>query len=110
VWQRRSRTWAESILSPAGRYHGIDVNAGAIAWLQEHYQSYPNFQFTHADVYNKMYNPGGQMNAGDYGLPFPASTFDMVLLKSVFTHMLPADIHWYILVRSAVYSARAAGP
>ena len=29
-------------------------------------------------------------------MPFPDATFDVVLLKSVFTHMLPADVRHYL--------------
>jgi ubiquinone/menaquinone biosynthesis C-methylase UbiE len=83
-------------LSPAGRYDGLDINATTVAWLQEHYQSYPNFRFTHANVYNKAYNPGGKMSAGAYRFPFEDSMFDLVLLKSVFTHMLPVDVRTYM--------------
>jgi ubiquinone/menaquinone biosynthesis C-methylase UbiE len=83
-------------LSPSGRYEGVDVNAAAIGWLQERYGSYPNFRFTHANVYNKVYNAGGRPTAGEYRFPFPDSSFDLVLLKSVFTHMLPADVHTYM--------------
>jgi SAM-dependent methyltransferase len=83
-------------LSASGRYEGVDVNATTIAWLQKRYESYPNFRFTHANVYNKLYNLGGQTIAGEYRLPFADSVFDLVLLKSVFTHMLPDDMHTYM--------------
>jgi SAM-dependent methyltransferase len=83
-------------LSASGRYEGVDVNATTIAWLQDRYQSHPNFRFTHADVYNKLYNAGGQLTAGEYRFPFADSIFDLVLLKSVFTHMLPADVRTYM--------------
>jgi SAM-dependent methyltransferase len=83
-------------LTPPGRYEGLDIHAAGIAWLQEHYQAYPHFRFTHANVYNKMYNPGGQYQARDYRLPFDDGAFDMVMLKSVFTHMLPADLGNYL--------------
>jgi len=83
-------------LSPPGRYEGMDVNASTIAWLQDRYKDIPNFRFTHANVYNKLYNPGGQVSATDYRLPFPDAIFDLVLLKSVFTHMLPADVRTYL--------------
>jgi SAM-dependent methyltransferase len=82
-------------LSASGRYEGVDVNATTIAWLQKRYGSYPNFRFTHANVYHKLYNSEGQVPAGDYRFPFADSVFDLVLLKSVFTHMLPDDMHAY---------------
>jgi len=83
-------------LSPSGRYEGVDVHAPAIAWLQERYRSHRNFKFTHANVYNKMYNPDGQLPAGEYRFPFDDASFDLILLKSVFTHMLPVDVRTYM--------------
>jgi ubiquinone/menaquinone biosynthesis C-methylase UbiE len=84
------------VLSPAGRYEGIDVNPETIAWLQARYQRYSNFTFTHADVPNTWYNPGGRLSAGQYRFPFSNASFDVVLLKSVFTHMLPSDVRSYL--------------
>jgi SAM-dependent methyltransferase len=83
-------------LSSAGLYEGIDVDARAIAWLQNHYESRPNFRFTCANVSNKLYNPGGRLSSGEYRFPFQDATFDVVLLKSVFTHMLPPDVRTYL--------------
>ncbi len=82
-------------LSLDGRYEGLDIHAGSVAWLQENYQPYRNFRFAHADVYNKMYNPGGRLLGCEYRLPFADNTFDVVLLKSVFTHMMPVDVRRY---------------
>lgn len=83
-------------LTAAGRYAGLDINARTIAWLQERYQRYPNFSFHHANVWNKLYNPGGEFQASTYQFPFESATFDLVLLKSVFTHMVPADVRSYL--------------
>jgi len=83
-------------LTPPGRYEGIDVNPATVRWLQERYQPYPSFRFTHANVWNKAYNPGGTMKGGDYKFPFADGIFDLVLLKSVFTHMVPADVQNYL--------------
>jgi len=85
-----------TFLTPPGRYEGIDVNEATIAWLRQRYANYPNFQFTHANVYNRLYNAGGQMAPGDYRFPFADGTFDVVLLKSVFTHMPPKDVRTYM--------------
>ncbi len=84
------------VLSSEGRYEGLDINKTSIEWLQAHYGAFPNFQFSHADVYNKMYNGTGRYAPRDYRLPYPDSAFDIVVLKSVFTHMLPDDLRAYI--------------
>lgn len=84
------------ILSPQGSYDGLDIHGESIAWLRAHYEGYPNFRFTHADVYNKMYNPQGGSRPADYRFPYPDESFDIILLKSVFTHMLPDDLRAYL--------------
>jgi SAM-dependent methyltransferase len=83
-------------LTPPGRYEGLDINLPSVKWLQEHYQAYPNFHFTHANLHNTAYNVSGGNSARDYRLPFPDETFDVVLLKSVFTHMVPAHLRSYV--------------
>ena len=82
-------------LAADARYEGLDVNAAGITWLNQHYAAYPNFRFRYADVYNKYYNPNGPVRGAHYRLPFPDATFDVVLLKSVFTHVLPDDLANY---------------
>ena len=83
------------VLSSVGRYEGTDVNPGTIEWLQTHYKRHPNFNFTHANVRNTLYNPSGRLRASQYKFPFSSASFDVVLLKSVFTHMLPSDVQSY---------------
>lgn len=89
-------------LDANGRYEGLDIAAESIGWLQERYRRYPNFRFTHSSVYNKMYNPGGTSTPLDYRFPYPDNSVDVVLLKSVFTHMLPADVRHYLAEISRV--------
>ena len=83
-------------LSPSGRYEGLDIRAATVAWLQKHYARYANFRFLHADIYNKNYNPAGRIPGREYSLPCADTSFDMVLLKSVFTHMVPDDVRCYM--------------
>jgi SAM-dependent methyltransferase len=80
-----------------GSYDGIDVVAPSVRWCQETYTPrHPNFRFHFADIYNKAYNPGGKYGASEYRFPFAASSFDFVLLTSVFTHMLARDMENYL--------------
>jgi SAM-dependent methyltransferase len=85
-----------SYLQPPGSYEGLDIHGGSVAWLKEHYQSRPLFRFTHANVYNKMYNPNAPVRAAEYRLPYADGAFSMALLKSVFTHMHPNDVRHYL--------------
>ena len=83
-------------LTAEGRYEGLDINRAGVEWLQERYAPYPNFRFTHANVYNKAYNASGAVPAHEYRLPYDDAAFDVALLKSVFTHMLPQDVRQYM--------------
>jgi SAM-dependent methyltransferase len=89
-------------LALPGRYEGLDIHGESIGWLQERYREQPGFRFTHANVYNKMYNAGGSLKASEYRLPYADGTFSLALLKSVFTHMLPEDVRRYLRELSRV--------
>ena len=94
--QRVGCTRADAPPVSPGRYEGLDINRESVEWLQERYRPYPAFHFTHANVHNKMYNPGGVESSASYRLPYPDATFDVALLKSVFTHMLPEEVRHYL--------------
>jgi SAM-dependent methyltransferase len=86
-----------SYLSAEGSYAGMDIVPAGIRWCQEKITPrYPRFSFTLTDVYNKEYNPGGTLRARDYRFPYPDGTFDIAVLASVFTHMLPEDMEHYV--------------
>ena len=53
-------------------------------------------RFPTLNVANGWYNPSGTTSPEHFTLPFEGSTFDLVLLKSVFTHMLPTDLPPYM--------------
>ena len=81
----------------SGSYDGIDIVAPSIKWCQKTYTiRYPNFHFHFTDIYNKAYNPTGRYQASEYRFPFENSSFDLVFLPSVFTHMLPRDMENYL--------------
>jgi SAM-dependent methyltransferase len=80
-----------------GRYEGLDVVPEGIKWCEQHVASaHANVNFTLADVYNKEYNPQGRQQAADYRFPWDDETFDLAVLISVFTHMLPSDVDRYV--------------
>ncbi|MDQ1570840.1 MAG: hypothetical protein QOF79_1514, partial [Actinomycetota bacterium] len=84
-------------LSPSGSYDGLDIVESGVAWCNDHIASaHPNFHFHLADVFNKEYNPGGRFQASEYRFPYADESFDLVILISVFTHMLPADMEHYV--------------
>lgn len=90
-------------LSTKGAYFGFDIVSVGINWAREHIScQFPNFSFTHVDLFNKHYNPKGKLSANSFRFPYPDKTFDFVFLKSVFTHLLPASIDHYLQETSRV--------
>lgn len=93
-------------LGESARYDGADVDAAAIDWcLRTISPVYPQFNFRHLDIAHPLYNPGGTQAAEALSLPYPAASFDVVLLVSVLTHLdLPA------MRRCAAEIARVLAP
>lgn len=84
-------------LSAEGAYEGFDIVRDGIEWCQRQITPrFPRFRFQHADLFNRAYNPRGRLRAADFRFPYEDGTFDLVLLTSVFTHMLPADVNRYL--------------
>ena len=80
-----------------GLYEGIDIVRSAIKWCNRNVSGpHKNIHFIHADIHNAEYNPRGRLKASDYRLPFEDSSFDIVVLISVFTHMLPTEVDHYL--------------
>ncbi len=86
-----------------GRYDGFDVVPQEIAWCRKHVSArFPNFRFQLADVHNRTYNPKGRTRASEYRFPYDDNSFDLVVLASVFTHMLSRDMERYVMEVSRV--------
>lgn len=83
-------------LGTDGSYEGFDIVELGIRWSERNITArHPNFRFTHADIVNGEYNPRGHIRAEDFRFPYPDDDFDVALLTSVFTHMLPAEVERY---------------
>jgi SAM-dependent methyltransferase len=90
-------------LDEDGSYEGLDIVAAGIKWCDEKITpSHPNFRFTVADIFNKEYNPAGRTAASEYRFPYDDGTFDVAVLISVFTHLIPADAENYVAEISRV--------
>ena len=75
-------------------YHGIDTHSNSIAWCKKHIKSKKNaFLFTHLPAKNARYNPNA---TALQTLPAKSNSIDCVFLNSVFSHMLPPDIEFYL--------------
>jgi ubiquinone/menaquinone biosynthesis C-methylase UbiE len=84
-------------LDEKGSYVGVDIHRPSIKWCEKNIaRRHKNFQFAHIDVRNLAYNPNAAERAEAYVFPFADRSFDVVLLKSVFTHMRPAEVRNYV--------------
>lgn len=84
-------------LDEGGCYTGVDIHRPSINWCKKNIcPGHPNFRFAHIDVKSLAYNPNGAHPAENYSFPFESDTFDVILLKSVFTHMRPLEVENYL--------------
>jgi ubiquinone/menaquinone biosynthesis C-methylase UbiE len=80
-----------------GKYEGFDIIKEFTDWLRQNITpKYPNFHFKHANVYSASYNYTAKILPSKYKFPHPDNTFDIALVGSVFSHMLPADLENYL--------------
>lgn len=84
-------------LNKDAAFDGFDIVKDGIDWCTKHITSeYPNFRFTHVDLYNQLYNTQTQASANQFRFPYEDTKFDFVFLTSVFTHMMPEEVSHYI--------------
>jgi SAM-dependent methyltransferase len=84
-------------LSPEARYSGFDTFPVGVEWCRKNLApQLPNFEFRTVDVFSGVYNPGASVSAEAFRFPYADASFDLVILVSVFTHMLPADMDGYL--------------
>ncbi|HJU37481.1 MAG TPA: class I SAM-dependent methyltransferase [Gaiellaceae bacterium] len=86
-----------NMISEQGSYDGLEIVPHGVRWCRRHITpGHPNFRFHHADVANRTYNRNGRIPAERYVFPFAPASFDLVILLSVFTHMMPAAMAHYL--------------
>ena len=85
-------------LSEKARYDGFDVAAPLINWCRQELEPrLPQFHFRLADeVFAGGHNPTGYKNAAAFDFPYANDMFDLAILCSVLTHMLPDSIENYL--------------
>lgn len=87
----------KNYLDQRGSYVGVDIHGPSIRWCQKKItRRRSNFKFARIDVRNLAYNPLGTHRAETYQFPFDDRSFDLILLKSVFTHMRPREVSNYL--------------
>jgi SAM-dependent methyltransferase len=83
-------------LDKEGTYEGWDINPQAIQWCERTIgRKDRRFSFQTLDVRNGMYNPSGTDDAASFKFP-DRGQFDVILLKSVLTHMLRDEVLNYL--------------
>lgn len=76
---------------------GMDIDPAGVEWCQRHITPVnPRFTFYQADCRNASYNPAGGGAADAYVFPHADCSFDLILLTSVMTHLLAADLRHYL--------------
>jgi SAM-dependent methyltransferase len=90
---------------PEGRYLGFDVDEACVRWCQGHLRD-ARFEFAHHDYWNATYRPGGRRFKA---WPVPTNGADIVILKSLFTHMLPPDVEFYVAELERVLAPGGTG-
>lgn len=91
------------LITPPGSYDELEIVERGVRWCSTKITpAHPHFRFTHANIFNAEYNPGGTVKAAEYVLPYDDASFDVVCLFSVFTHMLTADVERYVTEISRV--------
>lgn len=99
--------YLKDYLDASGSYAGLDIHQPSIRWCQKKISaSHSNFHFAHIDVRSMAYNAKGKLQADTYKFPCDAHSFDVVLLKSVFTHMRPPEVKNYLGEVSRLLTAK----
>ncbi len=79
-----------------GSYSGFDAIRLGVDWCTKNISAqHPHFQFQYVPLENDLYRNDGQ-KAAQFTFPYPDASFDLVILTSVFTHMLPDEVERYL--------------
>ncbi len=90
-------------LGPKGRYVGIDVHAPSIVWCRRAFQADPRFRFEVADVRSPY--GAGRVSISEYRFPVADASADLILAKSLFTHLSLAEAERYLAEIARTLSA-----
>lgn len=77
-------------------YVGFDIVPGLVDQARS-FITDSNFTFLHFDLYSARYNPRqNAVKPEDFTFPFDDNSFNIVMLNSVFTHLLPSALNNYV--------------
>lgn len=90
-----------------GRLVGTDIHRPCVEWARRHLaRRLAGHDFVHMDVYSAAYWPRGRSSAREWLRSFDDRGFDVVVAKSLFTHVLPDELGDYL---EAVASRMGSG-
>ncbi len=84
-------------INEQGSYHGFDIVKEGIDWCESKiHKKFPNFHFKHIPLRNDLYNLETGNKAEEFKFPYNNSSFDFIILTSVFTHMQDKEVAQYL--------------
>ncbi|MGH2722694.1 MAG: class I SAM-dependent methyltransferase [Actinomycetota bacterium] len=87
----------KAYLDDRGSYEGFDVREKAIRWARRRIaRGDPRIRFQHIDIFNGSYNLTGSVRPSELRFPYDDGSFDVVVLFSVFTHLVTEDLRHYL--------------
>jgi len=76
---------------------GTDIHKPCIDWAQKNLGSrFAGHSFVHMDIRKESYNPKGTLSTQEWVDGFAEKDFDVVVAKSLFTHVLPDELSIYL--------------
>src|SRR6185503_14009547 len=84
------------LIGPRGRYVGFDVHQPSIRWCQRELGADPRCRFEWADLASPYGDGAGGSAVESYRFPLADGTVDLLLAKSVFTHLSEAPARHYL--------------
>ena len=80
-----------------GSLIGTDIDKASIGWAQRNIGAHiPRQKFVHMDIYNEAYHRKGKLSTKAWLDSFNENEFDIVIAKSLFTHVLPDEQTIYL--------------
>jgi SAM-dependent methyltransferase len=98
----RSAVALTEYLNEAGKYEGFDVVKRGVNWCKKNISSrFPNFNFTYIPLNNDLYRSDGDAPE-EFRFPYQDDYFDLIIVNSVFTHMVESEVVNYFKEMSRV--------
>ncbi len=95
----------EETLGPKARYVGFDVHSPSLRWCRKRFARDPRFSFELARI-RTPYSRRFTGRAAGFRFPAGDASFDLVLAKSLFTHLLPPEAGSYLREIARVLAPR----